>query len=45
MDKFRNLEKIGDGTYGTVIKSVDNQTSIYYNLILYKKNQKIPSLQ
>ena len=28
MEKFKNFEKIGDGTYGTVLKSINDETSI-----------------
>lgn len=27
MEKFKNVEKIGDGTYGTVIRSLNRDTS------------------
>ncbi len=27
MEKYRRMEKIGDGTYGTVLKSIDTETS------------------
>jgi hypothetical protein len=27
MEKFKNIEKIGDGTYGTVLKSINSETS------------------
>jgi len=29
MEKFRSIEKIGDGTYGTVHKSINTETSIF----------------
>lgn len=28
MEKFKSIEKIGDGTYGTVLKSINTETSI-----------------
>jgi len=34
MDKFKYIEKIGDGTYGTVLRSINSESSKYNVSIL-----------
>ena len=37
MEKFRIVEKIGDGTYGTVLKSINKETSTFF----YNKKENL----
>lgn len=41
MEKYKNLDKIGDGTYGTVLKSVNKDMSKIIFLIFSTKIKKI----
>ena len=38
MEKYKSLDKIGDGTYGTVLKSVNKDISKYKRIKEYIKD-------